>query len=251
LQIERTSEFPFLVRVKAIARIVPNSFGHELRSRVIARATQCGLNKRIRIAFGRFRPGNRIDQSNSHDVLNGKDVAGNRRNFFSFAAPKMQLRSEVRDAFCQRDCRPVMLESYLMVTPPDWLSTFVDSVTAHIHSHDVLSPLGCHFQQVDDLWEITVFASRTEVVGGPQDGLLCNAAFSVDVNRLLNQFSEIHSISWQAHSLGMRDELGPHLSVEGRRDNRQLWLRITSTAPERFEAGRRAIVNQQQIEEIW
>ncbi len=138
-----------------------------------------------------------------------------------------------------------------MVSPPSWLSNFVDSVTSNIHAYDVLSPLGCHYQQVKDIWEVTVFASRTEIVGGPQDGLTCHASFNVDISGILQCFSEVGTISWQSQSLGSDDELGAHLAVEGICDNKQIWLRITSTAPERFGVGRRAVVNQQQIEEMW
>ena len=138
-----------------------------------------------------------------------------------------------------------------MVSPPGWLASFVNAVTANIHSHDVLSPLGCHFQQVSDIWEVTVFASRTEIVGGPQDGLLYDSGFSIDIDGVQKVFSEIDSISWQAQSLGDTDELGSHLSVEGVYENKQIWLRITAMAPQRFGVGRRALVNQEKIEEIW
>lgn len=138
-----------------------------------------------------------------------------------------------------------------MVSPPEWLSQFVDSVAANIHSHDVLSPLGCHFQQVKEIWEVTLFASKTEIVGGSQDGLMCSAGFNVDVSGLVRLFSDVEAVSWQSQSLGRGDDLGAHLSVEGWHEDRQLWLRITSVAPRRFGVGRRAIVNQQQIEELW
>lgn len=138
-----------------------------------------------------------------------------------------------------------------MVSPPDWLSQFVDAVAANIHSHDILSPLGCHFQRVQDVWEVTLFASKTEIVGGSQDGLMCNAGFNVDVTGVVQLLSDVESISWQALSLGRDDDLGPHLSVEGWFEDKQVWLRITSTAPRRFGVGRRALVNQQEIEELW
>lgn len=138
-----------------------------------------------------------------------------------------------------------------MVSPPDWLKSFVNAVTANIHSHDVLSPLGCHFQQVENVWEVTVFASRTEVVGGPQDGLNCESGFSVDVDGLRKLFSDVEAFSWQAQPLGPNDDLGSHLAVEGTYETRQIWLRITATAPQIFGVGRRALVNQERFEDIW
>lgn len=138
-----------------------------------------------------------------------------------------------------------------MVSPPDWLALFVNAVTEHIHSHDLLSPLGCHFHEGPNLWEVTVFASRTEIVGGSEDGRLTNSCFTVDVTRLLPLFSTVSAVEWQAQSLGRYDELGPHLSIEGIHLNYRVSLRITAAAPERFGAGRRALVNQREFEQIW
>lgn len=53
--------------------------------------------------------------------------------------------------------------------PPDWLAAFANAVASRIHSHDVLllAPLGCHYQLIENIWEVTIFASKTEVIGGP------------------------------------------------------------------------------------
>ncbi len=138
-----------------------------------------------------------------------------------------------------------------MGSPPSWLSLFTDKVTTSIHAHNVLSPLGCHFQEISGVWEITIFASRTEIVGGSQDGRSRHSPFSVDVANVLSAFSDVENIGWQAHRLDRQDDLGPHLSVDGTVENHRVWLRVTSAAPERFEPGRRALVNQQGFEEVW
>ena len=142
-------------------------------------------------------------------------------------------------------------ESQPMVSPPDWLSVFVNGVTANIHSFDVLSPLGCHFHCANNVWEVTVFASKTEIVGGSQDGQLIESCFSIDIKGLLGLLTDIQEISWQSNSLGPMDDLGAHLSVHGNYDGKVIWLRVTSVAPEQFEAGRRIHVNQKSIEEVW
>lgn len=136
-------------------------------------------------------------------------------------------------------------------SPPNWLTVFTDEVTQSIHAHDVMSPLGCHFHREGEVWEITIFAARTEIVGGPQDGRTTHSRFDVDIKPILDQFSEVSALYWQAQSLGSRDELGPHVAIEGIHKGRQIWLRVTSTAPRRFGPGRRAMVNLERIEELW
>jgi hypothetical protein len=138
-----------------------------------------------------------------------------------------------------------------MGAPPEWLSHFANAVTGNILSHDVLPPLGCHFSYSKNIWEVTVFASRTEIVGGPEDGHSTDARLYVDVKQVLDLFSQIEQISWQTQPLGPYDELGSHLSIAGTHDGYPVWLRITAVAPERFEAGRRAIVNKREFEEVW
>src|SRR6185369_1527031 len=107
-----------------------------------------------------------------------------------------------------------------MVSPPEWLSQFVNAVAQHIHAHDLLSPLGCHFHEHSGVWEVTLFASRTEIVGGPEDGRSPESNFNLNIGGVLPLFSRVDAIEWQAQSLGQNDELGPHLSISGSHSER-------------------------------
>ena len=138
-----------------------------------------------------------------------------------------------------------------MTAPLNWMSVFIDQVSASIQPHDDLAPLGCHFQQFNRVWEITLFASRTELIGGPHDGKLKNSHFSVDVKRLLDAFSVVETIAWQAHRMGQDDELGPHLAVEGTVLDKTVWLRVTSSAPRRFGPGRHYFVDNNSVKDLW
>ena len=138
-----------------------------------------------------------------------------------------------------------------MVSPHTWISDFIDHVSASIRPHDDLAPLGCHFQHVCGVWEITLFASRTELIGGPHDGKLKNSHFSVDVKHVIDAFSTVESIAWQAHRMDQEDELGPHLAVEGTVVDKPVWLRVTSKAPKRFGPGRHYFVNSQSTKDLW
>jgi hypothetical protein len=138
-----------------------------------------------------------------------------------------------------------------MASPLTWMSDFINHVSASIQPHDDLAPLGCHFQQFNDVWEITLFASGTELIGGPLDGKLTNSHFSVDVKHLLDAFSAVESIAWQAHRMGQDDELGPHVAVEGTVADKTVWLRVTSTAPKQFGPGRHYFANDQSMKDLW
>ena len=73
----------------------------------------------------------------------------------------------------------------------------------------------------------------------------------MDLSGLESLFTEVESFSWQAHSLGEGDDLGPHLAVEGLVGKHRLWLRIVADAPPQFEPGRVANVYAQRFEDQW
>ena len=140
-----------------------------------------------------------------------------------------------------------------MVAPPAWLPKLADAVISHMRAVDILSPVGCHhfYDEAEQQWEVTLFASRTEVVGGENDGRWTFSRFGLDVLGLMKIFSKIESCHWQALSFGPDDELGPHVSLTGEFSGQSVWLRILSSAPERFESGRIVDVGQQRLDNTW
>jgi hypothetical protein len=140
-----------------------------------------------------------------------------------------------------------------MAAPPAWLAHLTNEITPHLHALDVLAPVGCHYyhNRARDEWELTLFISSTETVGGEFDGRISSSKFHVDVQGLLHVFSTIESFHWQALPLGPEDELGPHLSVEGTYQEQTVWLRILATSPDRFEPGRLVHARTMKLEDVW
>lgn len=138
-----------------------------------------------------------------------------------------------------------------MTALPVWLPDFANAVAAQLHSVDPLPPLGCHVHRSPDAWEVTLFASKTEVIGGKRDGLLQSARFHLDLAGLLGVFSEIHCFHWQAQSLGRHDDLGPHVAIEGEYRGETVWLRIPADAPAQFPPGRHSVNCERTWEEVW
>src|SRR5687768_15607754 len=118
-----------------------------------------------------------------------------------------------------------------MSAPPLWLSRLADEVGQTIVPADWLSPLGCHYHRAGEIWEVTLFASLTEVIGGDKDGAIVRSRFSVDLIRLYAIFTEVDTFHWQALPLGAQDELGPHVAVEGRYGAERVWLRVLARPP--------------------
>jgi len=140
-----------------------------------------------------------------------------------------------------------------MTHPPSWLQETANRVAEQFHGADALAPIGCHFyhDERDDVWEVTLFVSHTETIGGEFDGKVTPCRFSVDLSGLESLFSEIRQFSWQAVSMGEDDDLGPHLAIEGAIGTENLWLRIVSEPPRQFEAGRVADVYEREFRNRW
>lgn len=138
-----------------------------------------------------------------------------------------------------------------MASPPPWLEELANAVALQMTPAEMMAPIGCHFCLVDSQWEITLFASKTEVVGGGQDGTLKSSKFSVDVKGITELFSNVENLHWQAVPMGSNDDLGAHLSLEGNYHGQAVWLRILSTAPKRYKAGRKALTYEMEWKEVW
>jgi hypothetical protein len=137
-------------------------------------------------------------------------------------------------------------------TRPDWLAELAQGAADCLIADD-LGPMGCHYCQSEGVWEISLFVSATEILGGARDGQRFPGCFHLDVQRLLALFGEVTEILWQAWPLGRadEDELGAHISVEGACSGQRICLRILAEAPRRFDVGRYADVYQKRYINLW
>jgi hypothetical protein len=136
-------------------------------------------------------------------------------------------------------------------SPPEWLKELADSAALLMTPVDLMPPVGCHFCCTDGVWEVTLFASNTQIVGGRRDGQVRRSRFNVDVQALFRLFAHVDEVSWQAHPLGTEDELGPNIAVEGNYGDQQVRLRVLAFPPKCFDSGRRALVYVPTWEETW
>lgn len=140
-----------------------------------------------------------------------------------------------------------------MASSPAWIEKLANEVAAEMSAMDLLAPIGCHhyYNKALRCWEISVFASRTETIGGEKDGQRLPSQFVLDLQALQDVLSSVVAFHWQALPAGPDDEVGAHISIEGTYDGHTVWLRILAAAPERFECGRRVLVYEDRLEDRW
>ena len=135
--------------------------------------------------------------------------------------------------------------------PPDFISSLANSVAACLTSFEPIPPVGCHFADSEVGWEVTVFPSMTEIVGGPDDGLRTAARVCVDVASVVSLFSAVRELTWQCMPLGKDDELGAHLYIVGDYEGEPVCVQILASAPPNLEPGRKALFHQGLISDEW
>lgn len=134
---------------------------------------------------------------------------------------------------------------------PEWLQQLSEELAAHIEpiGHD--APIGCHYCLTEQGWEITLFVSRTEILGGESDGEAFPGRFVFNVAGLLEVLEEVDSCWWQPVHFGDADDLGPHLSITGLYAGELVWVRIPAEQPRALESGLVANVYTGRIESRW
>jgi hypothetical protein len=135
--------------------------------------------------------------------------------------------------------------------PPEWLQNLIQRITTCLEPFDDGSPVGCHISLQPEGWEATLFVSRIEILGGEFDGESHPGPFLLDVAGTLRAFDHVERCWWQPFSVAPDDDLGPHLSIEGRQAGEPVWVRIAAEQPAPIESGRVANVKSGRIERRW
>ena len=85
------------------------------------------------------------------------------------------------------------------------------------------------------MWQIDLYPTPVELIGGAMDGEVVAPGFSLDIEQLRGLFDRIDAVTWQ--SLGFRAGEGPHVSVEGVYQGHEVFIQVLAYAPEDEEPG--------------
>jgi hypothetical protein len=112
---------------------------------------------------------------------------------------------------------------------PDWLKVLIDLVADCIEVESPAGPLGVRWGQDEDAWEVTIYPTPVELVGGAVDGEVVAPGFAIDLERLHTAFTRLDAFGWNALGLGQD---GPCIELEGDFLAHQLFLRVLAQAPQ-------------------
>ncbi len=116
-----------------------------------------------------------------------------------------------------------------------WMKRLVEAVAEHMTADSAMGPLGYRYGEEEGFWQIDVYPTPVELVGGAADGEVVAPGFSLDLEGLRAAFARITDFGWQ--SLGFLHAEGPYVWIEGVFRGREVLLQVLAYAPEDEEPG--------------
>ena len=120
-------------------------------------------------------------------------------------------------------------------SPMTWLHWLLQAVAECMTADSPMGPLGYRYSEEEGFWEVDIYPTSVELVGGAVDGEVVAPGFTLDVTELRSAFERIDSMAW--HSLGFPHDEGPRFVVEGVCQSRSVLLQVLAYAPDDEEPG--------------
>jgi hypothetical protein len=127
------------------------------------------------------------------------------------------------------------LESDDELEDEDWLNSLLEEVGSCMVADSPMGPLGLRYREEEDFWEVWIYPTPVELVGGRHDGEVVVPGFSLDLEQLRECFDSVAAFNWNA--IGLNNPEGPHVSIEGIFLGREVYLQVLAYAPEGEEPG--------------
>jgi len=121
------------------------------------------------------------------------------------------------------------------VEDDEWLNTLLDEVGDCIDADSPMGPLGLRYHEDDGYWEVWVYPTPVELVGGRHDGEVVVPGFTLELEQVRESFDSVSAFHWNA--IGLNDPAGPQVTIEGVFQGREVSLHVLAYAPEGEEPG--------------
>jgi hypothetical protein len=116
-----------------------------------------------------------------------------------------------------------------------WLDDLLEAVSACVEADAPMGPMGLRYGVEEDFWDISVYPTPVELVGGAHDGAVVIPGFRLDLESFRSLFEEVKDFGWNA--LGFTDPEGPYVYIEGIYGSREVFVQVLAAPPEDEEPG--------------
>jgi len=128
---------------------------------------------------------------------------------------------------------------------PDWLQTLIADLAELFEPAEDVARAGFECQPTENGWEVGLFLSRVEIVGGRYDGKAELCQFSYNLQALRSHFEEISKLQMTALPKADREEAVSFVEVRGKVQQTDVSLKIYSIPPQDAGIGLRRYLNGQ------
>ena len=119
--------------------------------------------------------------------------------------------------------------------PEVWLHRLLHAVAECMVALSPVGPLGYRYGGDEGVWEIDIYPTPVELIGGARDGEVLDAGFSIDIEQLRGSFERIDAVMWE--SMGHPGGAGPNVTIEGRYEGHEVFIQVLAYAPVDEEPG--------------
>ncbi len=126
---------------------------------------------------------------------------------------------------------------------PQWLTELIGRVSELFDPADDVARVGFECRLTEQAWELWLFLGKSEIVGGSEDGQTRYANFRFDLLTLMDNFTEVDLVEWNAQPQSANPHDGPsgsYLHIFGRIDEEPLKLMVFAVPPAEIAPGLRA-----------
>lgn len=123
------------------------------------------------------------------------------------------------------------------VSTPGWITDLANLVVEAVTPIDVQGQWGYRWLcpgehgNFTPYWQIVLYPTTNEVVGGPKDGCQMYPGFKLDVTLLLQNFNAVDSLEWESPSSYTGNMSCPKLYVRGDFTGYPVEIRVLSLSP--------------------
>jgi hypothetical protein len=128
---------------------------------------------------------------------------------------------------------------------PEWLQSLIADLAELFDPAEDVARVGYECLPTEAGWEVGLFLSRVEIVGGRFDGKAELCEFSYDLKELKDRFDEILDLKMTALPKAGREEAYSFVQVRGIVESTPVSLKIFSVPPQDATIGLRRHANGQ------
>jgi hypothetical protein len=118
-----------------------------------------------------------------------------------------------------------------------WLQRLLAAVKGCIEAESVTGPVGLRCRRGQGAYEVAVYLTAVEIVGGPHDGAGVAPVFCLDLERLRQALTSVTACRWNALGAGVAP--GPHVHISGVFQGRNVELHSLGQEPADEKPGRK------------